>query len=125
MKFSVTVFVSERLALLRDAERRFDARRVADVLEVDEDALCGFGAEVDRGAGVFDRPHERFEHEVELPRFGQFAFALAGALAPFLRALRLGEFVGAEARLAHFAIDHRVVESPATCPDVIHTCPGA
>ena len=38
--------VAKRLADLGDAERQLEPRAVEDVLEVDEDALGGFGAEV-------------------------------------------------------------------------------
>ena len=40
--------VAERLADLRDAERRLLARELQHVLEVDEDALRGLGAQEDR-----------------------------------------------------------------------------
>src|SRR5207245_11654033 len=38
--------VAERLADLADAERDLLARRLHHVLEVDEDSLCGLGAQV-------------------------------------------------------------------------------
>ena len=65
----------EGLALLRDAEGRPDAGGIHDVLEVDEDALGRLRAEIDHGISALDRPHVRLEHEIELPRRGEFAVA--------------------------------------------------
>ena len=47
--------VAERLPDLRDPERRLPARDLGDVLEVDEDALRGLGAEVRVLSGLLDR----------------------------------------------------------------------
>ena len=59
--------VAERLADLGDPERRLLARELQDVLEVDEDALRGLGAQVDRPSpSSRDRAHVGLEHEVEL-----------------------------------------------------------
>ena len=74
--------VAERLADLRDAERRLAPRELGDVLEVDEDALRGLGAEVRGRALVLERADVRLEHEVELARLGEVAVGrLAGPLA--------------------------------------------
>ena len=47
--------VAERLADLRDAERRLAPGDLGDVLEVDEDALRGLGAEVGVEPGLLER----------------------------------------------------------------------
>ncbi len=104
--------VAERLADLRDPERRLAARELEDVLEVDEDPLRRLGAEVRRRARVLHRPDLRLEHEVELARLGEVAVgAFAGALARLAAALRVLEPVGAEAELAGAAVDERVAEA--------------
>ena len=109
--------VAERLADLRDAERRLAARDLGDVLEVDEDALRGLRAEVRVDAGLLDGADPRLEHEVELPRLGQVAVRrLAGALAGLAAAahllvLRVCEVVRSEPELAGAAVDERVGEA--------------
>jgi hypothetical protein len=105
--------VAERLADLRDAERHLDARRIGHVDEVGEDALRRLRPQVGLGRGVRHRPEMRLEHEVELARRRQLAFALrigtdrrrdAGVLV-------LGiDLVDAIALLALLAVDHRVGE---------------
>ena len=113
--------VAERLADLRDAERRLAARDLGDVLEVDEDALRGLGPQVRVLAGLLDGADPRREHEVELPRLGQVALSrLARALAR-LRPQRtprapVGEMVGAEPELAGAAVDERVGEARRRAP---------
>ncbi|MDZ7632617.1 MAG: hypothetical protein U5K74_15040 [Gemmatimonadaceae bacterium] len=91
------------------------------VEEVDEDALRRLGPQVDDRRRVLDGPHERLEHQVELARLGQLAVVvLARLLARLLRAARILELVGAEARLARLAVDQRVGEAghvPARLPD--------
>ena len=63
--------VAKRLARLPDAERHLDPRRVHDVLEVDEDPLRGFRAEV--GCIVFgtESADDSLEHEIEVARRSQ------------------------------------------------------
>src|SRR4029079_1495095 len=108
--------VPERLADLRDPERRLAARDLGDVLEVDEDALRRLGAEIDVDAGLLDRADPRLEHQVEVPRLGQVAVrGLAGPLrrrlaAAELLVLRVGEVVDTKALLAGPAVDQRVAE---------------
>jgi hypothetical protein len=58
--------VAERLADLRDAEGWPLARELQDVLEVDEDALCGLRAQVRGRAGLLHRADRGLEHEVEV-----------------------------------------------------------
>ena len=104
--------VPERLAELRDPERRLAPRELGDVLEVDEDALGRLGAEVGGRALFLERADVRLEHEVELARLGEVAVGrLAGPLARLAAAARLLELVGAEAELARAAVDERVGEA--------------
>src|SRR5919197_6599260 len=63
--------VTKRLADLRDAEGQLEAHGLQDVVKVHENALSGLGPEVSYGGIVLDRPHEGFEHEVELPWLGE------------------------------------------------------
>src|SRR5713226_9029510 len=56
--------VPERLADLRDAERRRAPRELEDVLEVDEDALRRLRPQVRGRALVLERADLRLEHEV-------------------------------------------------------------
>ena len=117
MKLPGRDLVPERLADLRDPERRLAPRDLGDVLEVDEDALRRLGPEVDVDAGLLHRADTRLEHQVELPRLGQVAVGrLAGPLrgplaAPDLLVFGIGEMVGAEALLARAAVDERVAEA--------------
>ena len=69
-------FISECLAYLGDAEGKLFTGGVDHVGEVDEDALGGLGAQVHLAGGVLHRPHECFEHQVELTRVGQLPAAL-------------------------------------------------
>ena len=66
-------FVAEGLALLGDAEGDLDAGGVDDVAEVGEDALGGFGAEVDLAGFVLHGAGVGFEHQVELAGLGERA----------------------------------------------------
>ncbi len=113
--------VAERLADLRDPERRLAACDLGDVLEVDEDALRGLGPQVRVLARLLDRADPRGEHQVELPWLGQVALLrLARPLARSLAALRLVDLVGAVAPLAEAAVDERIGEAgdvPRRLPD--------
>ena len=66
-------FVAEGLADLRDAERNAHARGIADIPEVGEDALRGFGAQIRERVLVADRTTVGLEHEVEHARLGERA----------------------------------------------------
>ena len=105
--------VAERLADLRDAERHLLARRLLDVEEVHVDALRRLRAQVDDRRAVLDRPHERLEHEVELPRLGQRALHAARGTLRVGRARRALDLriVGAKALLAVAAVDERIGEA--------------
>ena len=97
--------VAEGLADLRDAEGQATARGGEHVLEVDEDALGGLGAQEGGRAGILHGADVGLEHEVELARRGHRAgCAAAGAEAV------AGELILAEALLALPAIDERVGE---------------
>ncbi len=112
--------VAERLADLRDAERQLLARGVEHVREVHEHALGGLGTQEHDVRVLLDGPHEGLEHQVELPRLGELAAALAGMAGRQDAAALLGEVVGAEAHLALLAVDERVGEAgdvPRRLPD--------
>ena len=105
--------VAERLADLRDPERRLAPRELRDVLEVDEDPLGGLRPEEHTLTGLLDRADAGLEHEVELARLGEVAVRrLAGLLARRFRPhCSLRGVVGAEALLAGTAVDERVGEA--------------
>ena len=104
--------VAEALADLRDAERRLDAQRRRDVLEVDEDPLRRLRAQVGDAGVVAHGADMRLEHQVEVARLGQVAVrVLAGTLRGALAAVARLEVVGTEAQLAGAAVDHRVGEA--------------
>ena len=94
--------VAERLADLRDAEGRAHPRRVEDIGKVHEDPLGCLGSQVDLRARVLHRPGEGLEHQVELPRFGEFAAVLLVA--------RPTHLVGAEALVTFPALQQWVGE---------------
>ena len=105
--------VSESLAYLSDAEREPLACCGVNVVEVDEDALRGFGTQVRLGCLLLDRPDERLEHEVELSGLGKLAAAV--------RARGTLQVVFSEAVVARLALDERVGEAgdmAARAPDV-------
>ena len=66
-------FVAERFSDLGDAERHSNPRSVAHIFEVEEDALCGFGAKISRRVLVLQCADVGLEHQVELARLGQCA----------------------------------------------------
>ncbi len=104
--------VAERLADLRDPERRLSAGDLRDVLEVDEDPLRGLGAQVRVEPRLLDRADPRLEHEVELSGLGEVAVGrLARMLAGLAAALRLVDVVGPVPELAEPAVHERVVEA--------------
>ena len=124
--------VAEALADLADAERDLAARRALDVLEVDENALRGLGAQIHLGGRVLGHALVGLEHEVEFADIGKVALAAARAgdllLADegdhlvvghgldvhvghgVLGQPALDELVGAVAHLAGLAVDERVIE---------------
>src|ERR1051326_364937 len=65
--------IAKALAGLRDAERDPDAGAVQHVLEVDEDALGGFGAQKCSPFFTTESTNVRLEHQVELARLGKRA----------------------------------------------------
>ena len=70
--------VAEGFAYLSDAEGDFHAARFLDVKEVDKDALCRLGTEVEGVAVVNDRAHLGGKHKVELTHVGPIAGAADG-----------------------------------------------
>src|SRR5262245_6177452 len=77
--------VAESLADLRDAERQLHPIAVEHVLEVGEDTLSGLWSEIRLVRFITDSARVSFQHEIELPRFAEFALALrrgAGADPP-------------------------------------------
>ena len=64
-------FVAETLADLSDSERNLFASGTLNVFEVNEYTLCGFGAEIHGGSGVFRDADKRFEHKVEFSYAGE------------------------------------------------------
>ena len=115
--------VAERLADLRNSKGDLLARGLLHVQVIDIDPLRRLGPQVDNGGLILDRPHERLEHQIELPRRGERAFAAAhGALGVRLAgcALDLG-IVGPKAVLALLAIHERIGEPgqmPRCLPDL-------
>ena len=104
--------VAEALTDLGDPEWRLLARELEVVLEIQEDALCRLGAQVDGRALLLHRSDAGLEHEVEVARLGQVAVGpLARALRRLATALSVLELVCAEAKLARAAVDERVGEA--------------
>jgi len=77
---------------------------------LDEHSLGGFRAEVGEVPVVFHGPDVGFEHQIELPGFGQFAATGVDHFAGLLGAGGGGDLISPEAALASFAIDHGVSE---------------
>src|SRR3954468_4543714 len=71
--------VAERLADLRDAERRLLARVLERLLEIEEDALRRLGPQEDGRGVLLHRPDVGLEHQVERARLAQLAAALRAA----------------------------------------------
>src|ERR1700674_5402350 len=114
--------IPKRFSYLGDPERNFLPSRLLHVQEVHVNALRRLGAQIDDRRRVFDRTHERLEHQIELARLAQCSFHPArwtlgigrsrGPLDP--------RIVGAEALFAVPAVDERIDESayvPARLPD--------
>ena len=123
--------VAEALADLRDAEGDFAAGGALDILEVDEDALRRFRAQIHFAGRVLRHALERLEHHIEFANVRKIASAAAGAgdavladvfahllvgqgfddhVDPVLRVVVLDQLVGAVAHFAAAAVDERVVE---------------
>ena len=71
--------VAETLAYLTDAERHFFTSCALHVLEVDKDALSGFGAQIHSGSAVLGDADKGLEHKVELSHACKIAVAAHGA----------------------------------------------
>ncbi len=84
--------VAEAAARVADAEGDLHARGIDDVLEVEEDALRGLGAEIGLVGLIADRARDGVEHQVEHPRLGERAGLLGvGADDAIPRAGQRGE----------------------------------
>jgi hypothetical protein len=104
MKLPGVISLRKDLPICASRTAASSARRL-HVLEVDEDALSGLGAEVRDRRVVLHGTDERLEHQVELARLREAAFRAA------VRArARRGKMVGAKALLAVPAVDERVGE---------------
>ena len=113
--------VAERLADLRNAERHLLSRRFQHVLELRENRLRGFRAEIRDVFIRFQRPGVRLEHQVERTRFGFLARALVDHPARLLRAGNFRNLIRPEPAFARFAVNHRIAERrhvPAGLPDL-------
>ena len=113
--------VTEGLAHVGDAERRLLTGGGHDVLEVHEDALCGFGAQVVQGVLVFDRTEMGAQHHIEVARFGPLAtgaavgagdvgHAVFGQLVAMLLGVAFLKLVRTLALMAVEAFHQRIVE---------------
>ena len=71
--------VAERLADLADAEGQLAAGGALDVGKVDENALCGLGAQVAGRRAVLGDTDGSLEHQVELADGGKIVLAADGA----------------------------------------------
>ena len=71
--------VAEGLAHLAHAEGQLAAGGALDVGKVDEDALCGLGAQVASGGAVLGDADGGLEHQVELADGGEVVLAADGA----------------------------------------------
>ena len=103
-------FVAESFSNLGDAEGEFFSRDFENVFELNEHGLGRFGSEVGEVSFVLDGADVGFEHQVELPGFGEFPAAGIDHFAGFLGAGGGGDLIGAEASLTGFAIDHGIGE---------------
>ena len=103
--------VAESFSDLGDSKGELLSRYFEDVFELDEHGLGCFGSEVGEISLILDGADVRFEHEVELPGFGEFPTTGIHHFTWFLGAGGGGDLIGAKASLAGFAIDHRIGES--------------
>jgi hypothetical protein len=102
--------IAKCLAGLRDAERDALPRSFQHVLELREDGLRGFGAEVGNRRFIPHWANVGLEHQVERPRRGLLTVAFRNHLAGLLRTGDFIGLIGAETAFACFAINHRVAE---------------
>ena len=102
--------VAKRLADLRDAKRHLLPRGFEHVLELRENGLRGFRAEIGNCRVILHRADVGLEHQVEGARRGLLAVAFGNHLAGLLRTGDFIGLIGAETALAGFAINHRIAE---------------
>ena len=82
-KIARSNFVTERFADLTDTKRQFAVGGIHNIGKVDKNPLRGFGAHVDRGAGVFHGSQRCPEHKIESTRFGESSAAAPRTFAVF------------------------------------------
>ena len=97
--------VAERLADLRNTERKLFSRGDADQVEVHENRLACFGAEISDMFFVEDGADVCFHHQVEFARRRQISGTAVGAAG------RVGHLIDTEPCLAVFAVGHDVAEA--------------
>src|SRR6266487_6557050 len=90
-------FVAKRFTDLRNAEWQFFARNFQNIFELDKNGLCCLRTQVSDGAFICRGTHMRFEHQIELARFGQ---VFATAVWTLLDSLFLNELIEPQVRLA-------------------------
>ncbi len=100
-------FVPERFPDLGDAERQFFARNIEDVLELHENCLGRFRAQIGHARFVFGCADIGFEHEVKRPGLGQI-FAATGRT--LFNAIFLRKLVRPKPGLAGSAVNHRIAK---------------
>src|SRR5262249_17972485 len=67
--------IAKRLADLSDPERQLKPCAVEDIVEISEDALCGFGAEIGFIGLVLNRARICLQHQIKLLLLREFALA--------------------------------------------------
>lgn len=122
-------FVAEGFTNLRDARRKLLAHGAHDVGEVDEDALRGFGTQVNLVLRRFHHARMGLEHQVELADAGEILLAALRAddvvlgnvllqlsVRPAVAGFRaagevFNQLVCTVARLTRLAVHQRVIEA--------------
>ncbi len=122
-------FVAEGLADLADAGRQLFAGGAHGIQEIHENALSGFGAQIDFVGSIFRYARMGLEHQIELANAGEILFAANGAndvvlgdiffqfgvgpaVAGFIAVGEiLDELIRTEAGFARLAVHQRIVES--------------
>ena len=104
-------FVTKAFADLSDPEGDLDPAGIADVLEVDEHPLSRLGPHEGFGIIRANGTRVRFEHEVEIARFGQLTFVVfARVLGRLERAFAGPDMIGSKTAFTFTAIDQFVGE---------------
>ena len=99
--------VAKGFSDLRDAKGQFLASCIEHIAKIHKDRLSGLGTQVNHVIFRLKGPGMAFEHQVEIPGFGEITTAAGGTV--FLAVLD-GQLICAVARIAFFAIHHRIAE---------------